>query len=356
MNSATSSPISEDARLIEPSSKQSIIPKWPLTSALVPTCEIPTMNGDSIHAPGSGERESEESAVGFKHQHKSVTDADSRQKLGEVMRHLERYADFKLKRFPEFLQNGLQFNPPPGSWNVFRTLVISNLPQAATMTELLDKIRGGVVVDAKLLDTSSITGGKTALVTFLHEQAAKALQTYVKEHPITIGNRLAHVSVVQTPTWPIPPNYETALLNGGGTRCLEVRKYPRHISPRDLRRHLHLRSVITWDRIECMALRDDGALAVRFESTASAADARGVFTTHPAFRGCAVRFAPDPCAQPLEVTKAAKVSNQNQRLVGSDEAKKEKSFSGNKHEAWLRQPESNRTFASFCPGELLLIK
>ena len=304
MNSATSSPSSDDARLIEPSFKQSIIRKWPLTSAPVPTCEIPTMNGDSIHAPSSGERESEESAVGFNDQYKSVTDADSRQKLSKVTRYLERCANSKVKRFPEFLQNGLQFNPPPGSWNVFRTLVISNLPQSATMTELLDKIRGGVVLDAKLLDTSSITGGKTALVTFLQEQAAKALQTYVKEHPITIGNRLAHVAVVQTPTWPISPIYETArLLNGGGTRCLEVSKYPRHISPRDLRRHLHLCSVITWDRIECMTLRDDGVLAVRFESTASAADARRVFTTHPAFGGCAVRFAPDPCAQPLEVTK-----------------------------------------------------
>lgn len=202
-------------------------------------------------------------------------------------------------KIPEYFRYGIQFSPPPGSWNVFRTVVISNITQSATMTQVLDKIRGGVVVDAKLLNTFSITGGKTALVTFLHEQSAKAFQVYSEQHAIAIENRIAHVTVLKTPTWPISSECEKALFDGERTRCLDVSSYPRHVSPRDLRRHLRLCNVMMFDRTEHMNLHDNGVLALRFESIAYAVDARRVLTSHSAFRGCAVQFAPDPCAESL---------------------------------------------------------
>ncbi|MCJ1462725.1 hypothetical protein MMC07_001328 [Pseudocyphellaria aurata] len=302
VNSATSSPIIENGNIAEVPSMQSSIPEWPSKAAPNWIYDTPTQTTGPMHA------------VEFKHLHKLVNDAkttmnyhvqlyESRQELDDAIRHHKQYEGREMKRLPEFFHHGLQFNPPSESRNVFRTLLISNLPQSATMTKLLEKVRGGVVVDAKLLDTFSITGGKTALVTFSDQGAAKALRVYLEQHPITMSKRVAHVMVLKTPTWPMSGVCQKVIFDGGGTRCLEVSKYPRHVSPIDLRRHLCLCSVTTLDRIECMNLGKDGVLSLRFESTASAIAARDVFDSHWAFRGCVVQYAPDPCAQPLKVTK-----------------------------------------------------
>ena len=319
----TSGPIAEDASLTELPTIQSTVPKRKFKPAPKWRRNIPTIIGESIHAPCNGPRETAELDVKLKDQYKSVIDAssdrikypvrlwDSRQERDDAIGNYKRYAGSARNTIPKFFQHGLQFNPLPGSWNVFRTLVISNLPQSATMTKVLDKVRGGVVVDAKLLDTFSITGGKTALVTFLHEQVAKALEIYFEQHPTTIDAEIAQVTVLKTPTWPISRVCEKALFNGKTTRCLEVSRYPRHISPRNLRQHLRICSVMTLDRVEYMNLRDDGVLALRFESVACAISAHGILTSLSAFRGCAVQFAPDPCAQPLGVMKTDKAGNQD---------------------------------------------
>lgn len=352
---------------------QSIVPPKLSKATPVSTLGIPTIIGDSIHAPRTGRKKPAESKVKFQGQSKLTTHAsfsrinypvqlyDSRQELDDMIRYYRRCAGSEKKSLPEFFHRGLQFNPRAGSQNVFRTLVISNLPQSATTTEFLERIRGGVVVDAKLLDTFSITGGKTALVTFLHEQAAKALQIHLKQHPIIIGNRVAHATVLKTPTWPISSAYEQVLVEGKETRCLEVSRYPCHISPHDLRGHLRICSVITTDRIEYMNLRDDGVLRLRFESTACAAKARGVLASHSAFQGCAVRFVPDPCAQPLKGTKADKVNDHDQRMdskaVGSrelicaDDAKVKKDSFENKNGMRLSNVEDTRPLHRFVPGK-----
>lgn len=337
VNSTTSSPVITDAGLTQLPSTELTVSKWLFQPPPVWRCDIPTIIGGPIHAPSIGRRETAGPAVKFEDEHKSVPDTtsgrieypvtlyDSHQELDDTICNYQQSMSGEAKRLPDFFQHGIQFNPPPGSWNVFRTMVISNLPLSATMTGLLEKIRGGVVLDAKLLDTLSITGGKTALVTFLHERAAKDLQIYLEQHPILIDNRLAHATVLKTPTWPISRKCEKTLFDGEDTRCLEVSNYPRHISPRDLRRYLRLCAVVKLDRIEHMNLRDDGVLALRFESIACAADARGIFTSHSAFRACAVRYMPDPCAQPLRVMKAdepgTKIREQTLRDAGNAKEK-----------------------------------
>lgn len=70
---------------------------------------------------------------------------------------------------------------------------------------------------------------------------------------------------------------------------------------------------MTLDRVEYMSLRDDGVLALRFESAACAISAHGILTSHSAFGGCTVQFAPDPCAQPLGVMKTDEGGNQDER-------------------------------------------
>ena len=205
--------------------------------------------------------------------------------------------DFERKKLPDLREPELHYNPMAGSWNVFRTLVISNIPQEATMTELLDQVRGGVVVDAKLLDTISITGAKTAIVVFLYERTAIALEAYARRYPIVINTQTTITTLLKTPTWPALGQQDN--FDGTRTRCLEVSKYPRNISPSELRHQFRVSSALKWDRIEHMVLRDDNVLMIRFHSMADAAVAKTRFESFRNFQGCVVKFAPDPCAQPL---------------------------------------------------------
>lgn len=52
--------------------------------------------------------------------------------------------------FPEIFKHGVHFEPGPAERNVHRTVQIGNLKHDVTMAELLEQIRGGRVVDAKL--------------------------------------------------------------------------------------------------------------------------------------------------------------------------------------------------------------
>lgn len=203
------------------------------------------------------------------------------------------------KKLPEFFNYGLQYRPVPDTWNILRTLVIANIPAKANMTAVLHQVRGGLIVDAKLLDTTSITGAKTAMVTFLHERTAIALEMQTKKYPIIIDGQVTQTTVLKSPTWPCSIFSLKGSFDGTRTRCLEIAKYPRQISPTQLRRKLEVCSAMKWDRIEHMGLRDDGVLVLRFESIASALQAQSIFSSSRVFRGCVIKFAPDPCVQPL---------------------------------------------------------
>lgn len=221
-------------------------------------------------------------------------------KVRELIDLQQRRVGLQDRKVPDLFKHpfGIQYIPAPGTKNLYRTLVISNLPHAATMTALLDQVRGGVIFDAKLLNTTTITGGKTALVTFLHQRNAEAFEAHAKRHPIIIQDRTVTVTILKTANWPSPLS-QRAMLEGNRTRCLEVTEYPRHVTCSDLRRKLRVCSVMKVDRIEHVALRYDGVLALRFDSIADAWKAQGMFASSQEFRGCVVRFAIDPCAQPI---------------------------------------------------------
>lgn len=221
-------------------------------------------------------------------------------KVRELVDLQQRRVGLQDRKVPDLFKHpyALQYNPAPGTRNLYRTLVISNLPHAATMTALLDQVRGGVIFDAKLLNTTTITGGKTALVTFLNQRNAEAFEAHSKQHPIIIQDRTATVTLLKTANWPSSLS-QRAMLENNRTRCLEVTEYPRHVTCSDLRRKLRVCSVMKVDRIEHVALRYDGVLALRFDSIADAWKAQGMFASSQEFRGCVVRFAIDPCAQPI---------------------------------------------------------
>ena len=169
-----------------------------------------------------------------------------------------------------------------------------------TISTLLEKVRGGLVVDAKLLNIKEIAGSKTALITFFHEYSALAYEEYAESHPRLFNNPSVEVKTLSTPTWPLSICLRKAIEEHKHTRCLEVYNFPKHISQEKFRNDICICPQMNGDRIEYMAKREDGVLELRFSSIDYAGQGFGMFTCFRDYKRCKAVFVQDPCAMPLE--------------------------------------------------------
>ena len=94
----------------------------------------------------------------------------------------------------------VRFNPDPSEHNIYRTITISGLPLNITISMLLEKVQGGLVVDTKLLNIKEITGSKTALITFFHKYSALTYKEYTESYPHLFNNPSVEVKTLSTPT------------------------------------------------------------------------------------------------------------------------------------------------------------
>ena len=204
-------------------------------------------------------------------------------------------------RFPDLFKYGIRFRPDPSEHDVYRTVIISNLPLNVTMTKILDRVRGGLIISVNLLDTAKLTGRMTALIIFQHEFAAMAFEEQAQKYPIKINALTARVGLVPTPTWPESINLRKAINDHQHTRCLKVYNFPRHIGETTLRRDLRIHNVLVRDAIEHVKMRADGILELRFSSIKYAGQAFGILSAFRDYRQCNAYFVADPCARPFEV-------------------------------------------------------
>ncbi|KAL9629577.1 MAG: hypothetical protein Q9164_006822 [Protoblastenia rupestris] len=215
----------------------------------------------------------------------------------------QREAGAKDTRFPDFFRYGVQYTPTSLDSNYRRTIVMSNLSSSTTMTDILAKVRGGMILEAKLLDTLAIKKSNTAIITFLREGAAEAYASFAKEHHIAINDKIVQVSVVPTPTWPIPLNIRKAL-DHGQTRCCEVTGFSSTIDMFAIRQDLNITSASKVSGLEGIKIIRKGVLGLRFSSIWYANQASGMFLRFRHYRGCRVRWVDDPCAQGVETLLA----------------------------------------------------
>jgi len=203
--------------------------------------------------------------------------------------------------YPEFFKYGIRFEPDKDERDVYRTILITELPTDTTMHQVLEKLAGGAIVDAKLLDTMKVTGSMSALINFLHEHAAMEYQEYAHSHPVMINNQLANVKALSTPTWPIAANLKAAINDHHHIRCLEVLNFPRQqVSELKLRSDIRVHAQVKGDRVEHINVRKDGVLELHFSSITYAGQGYGMFTSFRLYKGCKTRFVADPCARPVE--------------------------------------------------------
>lgn len=201
-------------------------------------------------------------------------------------------------RFPELFKYGIRFRPEPARPDVYRTVVMDYLPKEVTMFAVLLKVRCGVVADARLLDTVSITGYLSALITFVHEHSAKTFVSGARKTPLRFGGAEARVTLVPTPTWPMRSNLRSSITDHGHTRCLELQNFPHRVTPAELERDLCVHPAMTTHRMEAKRKRLDGSLELRFTSIKHAHRAYGKLTNIGPYMQCTIKHLPDPCAQP----------------------------------------------------------
>lgn len=193
-----------------------------------------------------------------------------------------------------FFQWGLRYIPTTGHDNIFRTVVIDELPKTATLDRILPQIRGGAIFSASLLDTSTITGCPTAMITFIHQDGAVNFLRRFARDGFYIGFSRAQVRPVPTPTYLMAAETKTQIYRLGRTRCLLVLA-----RQKALKKEIH--QVLSQSRlrqyVECFGERDpDGEITIRFHSVRMAGVAFMMLATDPKLKGVVVKPAADPCS------------------------------------------------------------
>lgn len=202
--------------------------------------------------------------------------------------------------FPDFFKYGVRFNPSTCERDVYRTILFQGLSINTTLGQLLQRVRGGMIVDAKILSTETIVGSNSALIVFRFEHEALTYEDYSKKHPIIVNGQAIKAKALSTPTYPMPLNLRKAMGTYLHTRCLEVYNFPRKVPIAELRANLRVCPQIEGDRMVHLNMRTDGVLEVHFSSVFYAGQGYGMFTAFRTYRGCRTSFVPDPCAQPVE--------------------------------------------------------
>ncbi|KAL8808731.1 MAG: hypothetical protein Q9200_004082, partial [Gallowayella weberi] len=182
------------------------------------------------------------------------------------------------KSLPAFFKFGIRFHPSSVMEDSFRTVIIDNLPPNLSVSTLLLQVRGGAVMDAQLLNTTSIHGRSSALITFVRERAARIFEERARTMSLHFAGIRARVVLLPTPTWPMPYDLQASILQHGHTRCIEVHNFPQNLSPSALEQNLHMCPSITPNRIERSELRSNNILELHFTSIKYAAIARAIIS------------------------------------------------------------------------------
>lgn len=199
----------------------------------------------------------------------------------------------------------LFYTPSTGGSKHQRTVLISAIALSVNEQQLLGQVRGGILVQLQLLNTSTITKSpaKSALIEFYTHDAAVTYSTFRSHHPLFFDGMQASVQLLPTATWPMPKLVRNAIELWQYSRSMEVCNLPSGVNMGALRRDLCVTPEMRWAGLEVMAsFGDEGnrTLMLRFVAVKFAVSASRLLNTSYKYKGCKIQWLPDPCAQPLE--------------------------------------------------------
>ena len=190
----------------------------------------------------------------------------------------------------------------------FQTVMIYNVPADCTMGNILDRVRGGMILDAKLLDTTTITGSNTAMLTFVESTAAVSFTEHVSRYGLSISGCVVRAFLIEIPTARIKLGQIRAINSHFHSRCLKIHNFPLCVTLEELRCDLQPHKATNIDLIERMSINTDGLLELRFLSVTAAEDAFSFLTLRGVkakYWQCLVVYGADPCAEPWAVEDSA---------------------------------------------------
>ncbi|TGO52721.1 hypothetical protein BCON_0136g00160 [Botryotinia convoluta] len=254
------------------------------------------------------------------------------QRDGEIMTHMGD-CDTKNRNIPDYFRYGILYVPGPGDGDFLRGVHIGGIPEDMDLRHVFTRIRGGRIYSAVLLDTMELTGSKSALVTFINQEDAKAYVEYANAHPITLraadlgGENVAQAIVthIHTPTYPFSPAKFKAIFELNRTRILTIPNFPPTISLRTLVYDLRNRNEFRANSLLEWYIEEEGTLRMEFSSMDEAGSAFGLLTRSGGYRdfGLILQFERDNCEGDLqelekEPEKRRPLFPQTELRVGAD--------------------------------------
>ncbi len=151
---------------------------------------------------------------------------------------------------------------------------------------------------ALLADTTSLTGTKSAYISFFEQRYAVSYEAFVKANVVEVDGHRISATLIPTPTWPLPLGLRRSIREQRHTRCLAIENFHREITPSALRQDIAMHPALKDDNLEHLEMESNGTLQLRFCSIISAQQAyASLFIRFN--RKCRICFASDPCDKPL---------------------------------------------------------
>lgn len=227
---------------------------------------------------------------------------EDEQERGGVLRTHMKSCDQDDHLFPAISKREIAYVPAAGDVKFLRTIHICNLPASITLRDILNRVRGGDVLSAILLNTIKVLGSMSARIVFRDEKAAEEYVSWTKVQPICFpaedGEEImipAIVELINTPTF---PGFRDQ--HGGITRCLSIPNIPTRIRLRQMEQDLIGYPPIRADGLVEWFLDENQTLHLQFSSTGNAEQAFGILARLPIYRGCDIQRAEDPCSGPIQ--------------------------------------------------------
>lgn len=201
-----------------------------------------------------------------------------------------------------FFRYGIQYAPSETDSNYMRRIIISNLPRDIVLKDVLAQVRGGVIVNANLLDTQRLTGGMTVMIQFMREESVKEYLAYTKDHPIHFGScaQKAEFELVNTPTWPLETGLHPFIISQKQTRCLAIPDFPEDLCAATLERHIAGHYGFRSSSLVDIYTDEQGTLHLEFSSMVDAHFAYSILTQSQLYSELKPIFTLDPCARAIE--------------------------------------------------------
>lgn len=211
----------------------------------------------------------------------------------------------------------LMFRPSLGFINVYRTIIVTNIPNDASLSDVLAPVCGGQVISARYMNTMPVCGSNSAMITFRLEASARRFFEYAKQcgqhsaaKHITEENRPSscagdgmNYSLLDSPTFPMTREEHDLIRQEGTTRLISIHGLDASITSDSVQRMLLAREPFADDHTVIRSVRDDGGVFyLECSSICAANQVAQRIRRNMQFQYSMARFEPDPCERPVPPT------------------------------------------------------